>query len=100
MNKKVVGGIHLEKMQKPASRPGIIQGRLEEMTMTDLLQSLEMGQKSCRLVVRRGGERGQLYFTSGQCPDPTMGPFQAAEPPYHLLLSPERPFAYTSPRSP
>jgi len=30
-------------LQKRASRPGVIQGRLEEMSMTDLLQSLEMG---------------------------------------------------------
>src|SRR5262249_60908513 len=50
--KKVVDRIHLEKLQKSASRPGVIQGRLEEMSMTDLLQSFEMGLKSCRLRVR------------------------------------------------
>jgi len=44
VTKKVVDRLHLEKMQKHAARPGIIQGRLEEMSMTDLLQSLEMGQ--------------------------------------------------------
>src|SRR5262249_11866996 len=43
--KKVLDRIHLEKLQKSASRPGVIQGRLEEMSMTDLMQSLEMGQK-------------------------------------------------------
>src|SRR6201997_5695893 len=53
ITKKVIDRLHLEKMQKHAARPGIIQGRLEEMSMTDLLQSLEMGQKSCRLVVRK-----------------------------------------------
>src|SRR5580704_13852636 len=46
--KKVVDRLHLEKLQKKASRPGVIQGRLEEMSMIDLMQSLEMGQKSCR----------------------------------------------------
>src|SRR5246127_5343656 len=49
ITKKVLDRIHLEKLQKRASRPGVIQGRLEEMSMTDLLQSLEMGKKSCRL---------------------------------------------------
>src|SRR5262252_2323219 len=71
--KKVVDRLHLEKLQKSASRPGVIQGRLEEMSMTDLLQSLEMGQKSCRLVVRKGTERAELYFSSGQCRDAKIG---------------------------
>jgi Domain of unknown function (DUF4388) len=39
------------------------------MSMIDLLQSLEMGQKSCRLVVQKGTERAELYFASGQCRD-------------------------------
>ena len=50
--KKIVDRLHLEKMQKHASRPGVIQGRLEEMSVTELMQSLEMGQKSCRLTLR------------------------------------------------
>ena len=51
ITKKVVDRLHLEKMQKHAARPGIIQGRLEEMSMTDLLQSLEMGRKSGSLTL-------------------------------------------------
>jgi CheY-like chemotaxis protein len=70
--KKVVDRLHLEKLQKQASRPGVIQGRLEEMSMIDLLQSLEMGQKSCRLLVQKGSERAELFFTSGQCRDAKM----------------------------
>src|SRR5262245_13815399 len=31
--KKVVDRLHLEKLQKSAARPGVIQGRLEEMSM-------------------------------------------------------------------
>src|SRR6202161_725776 len=65
--KKIVDRLHLEKMAKHASRPGVIQGRLEEMSVTELMQSLEMGQKSCRLTLRHKGESAQLYFTSGQC---------------------------------
>src|SRR6202050_2531707 len=47
ITKRVVDRLHLEKLQSKGSRPGVIQGRLEEMSMIDLMQSLEMGQKSC-----------------------------------------------------
>jgi CheY-like chemotaxis protein len=65
--KKIVDRLHLEKMAKYASRPGVIQGRLEEMSVTELMQSLEMGQKSCRLTLHHGPELAELYFTAGQC---------------------------------
>jgi CheY-like chemotaxis protein len=84
--KKVVDRLHLEKLQKRASRPGVIQGRLEEMSMIDLLQSLEMGQKSCRLVVQHNGEQGELYFTSGQCRDAKMGDIEGDDAVYKVLL--------------
>ncbi len=71
--KKVVDRVHLEKLQKHASRPGIIQGRLEEMGVTELMQSLEMGQKSCRLALRRGTDACELYFSAGQCKDARLG---------------------------
>jgi CheY-like chemotaxis protein len=86
ITKKVVDRLHLEKLQKSASRPGVIQGRLEEMSMTDLLQSLEMGQKSCRLVVRKGGEQGELYFAGGQCRDAKSGMTDGDEAVYKVIL--------------
>ncbi|HUL34968.1 MAG TPA: response regulator [Candidatus Eisenbacteria bacterium] len=84
--KKVVDRLHLEKLQKRASRPGVIQGRLEEMSMIDLLQSLEMGQKSCRLLVQKSGEVGELYFTAGQCRDAKIGKLIGDEAVYKVLL--------------
>src|SRR5580693_7578006 len=86
ITKKVVDRLHLEKLQKRASRPGIIQGRLEEMSMTDLLQSLEMGQKSCRLAVHKGDEHGELYFNSGQCHDAKIGKLEGDEAVYKVIL--------------
>jgi len=71
--KKVVDRLHLEKLQQHASRPGVIQGRLEEMGITDLMQSLEMGQKSCRLTLSRGSERCELFFVAGQCKHALLG---------------------------
>ncbi len=86
LTKKVVDRLHLEKLQKQASRPGVIQGRLEEMNMTDLLQSLEMGQKSCRLIVQKGGERGELYFAGGQCRDAKVGSVEGDDAVYKVIL--------------
>jgi len=84
--KKVIDRIHLEKLQKRASRPGVIQGRLEEMSMTDLLQSLEMGQKSCRLVVSNNGEQGELFFAGGQCRDAQIGSIQGDDAVFKVIL--------------
>ena len=74
--KKVIDRLHLEKMQKHAVRPGVIQGRLEEMSMLDLMQSLEMGQKSCRLTIRNGTDTAELFFAAGQCADARLGSFE------------------------
>src|SRR5271167_4006449 len=84
--KKVLDRLHLEKLQKHASRPGVIQGRLEEMSMIDLMQSLEMGQKSCRLIVQNQGERAELYFASGQCRDAKGAGLEGDEAVYKVLL--------------
>lgn len=86
VTKKVVDRLHLEKLQTKASRPGVIQGRLEEMSMIDLMQSLEMGQKSCRLLVQKGDDRGELYFTAGQCRDAKAGDIEGDDAVYRVLL--------------
>src|SRR5215469_10221571 len=84
--KKVIDRLHLEKLQKSASRPGVIQGRLEEMSMIDLMQSLEMGQKSCRLTVRNNGVQGELYFAGGQCRDAKVGKVEGDDAVYKVVL--------------
>jgi CheY-like chemotaxis protein len=86
ITKKVVDRLHLEKLQRKASRPGVIQGRLEEMSMIDLMQSLEMGQKSCRLIVKHDGDQGELYFASGQCRDAKIGSTEGDDAVYKVVL--------------
>ncbi len=71
--KKVIDRLQLEKLQKSSARPGVIQGRLEEMSMLDLMQSIEMGQKTCKLTVRNGKQTCEIYFAGGQCQDAQMG---------------------------
>ena len=86
ITKRVVDRLHLEKLQTKGSRPGVIQGRLEEMSMIDLMQSLEMGQKSCRLIVKKGSESGELYFSGGQCRDAKSGEVEGDDAVYRVLL--------------
>jgi Domain of unknown function (DUF4388) len=38
-----------------------------------LMQSLEMGQKSCQLAIRHGDETCELFFAGGQCRDARLG---------------------------
>src|SRR3990167_9262440 len=71
--KKVADRLHLEKLQTTARRPGVIEGRLEEMNVIDLFQSLEMGQKSCSLTLMHGKEKCQIFTENGQVYDAVLG---------------------------
>lgn len=83
--KKVVDRLHLEKLQQRALRPGVIQGRMEEMSIVDLMQSLEMGQKSCRLTLRRGSEQCELFFVGGQCKHARLGSVEGDPAVYQVV---------------
>jgi CheY-like chemotaxis protein len=87
--KKVIDRLQLEKLQKRASRPGVIQGRLEEMSIMDLMQSLEMGQKSCRLTINHNGESCELFFASGQCTDAKLGDIDGEAAVFQAVRWPE-----------
>jgi hypothetical protein len=56
------------------------------MSMIDLMQSLEMGQKSCRLWVQHGREHCELYFAGGQCRDAKIGNIEGDDAVYKVLL--------------
>ena len=86
--KKVIDRLALEKLQNRAVRPGVIQGRLEEMSILDLMQSLEMGQKSCRLTIRHDGSMCEMFFTSGQCADAKLGSVEGEEAVYQAVRWP------------
>ncbi len=83
--KKVVDRLQFEKLQKRAARPGVIQGRLEEMSFIDLMQSLEMGQKSCRLTLSQGDAKCEVFFGAGQCKDARLGTIEGEEAVYEAI---------------
>jgi len=86
--KKVIDRLHLAKLQNRAVRPGVIQGRLEEMSILDLMQSLEMGQKSCQLSIRNGEETCEMFFSAGQCVDARLGANEGEDAVYHVMRWP------------
>jgi CheY-like chemotaxis protein len=64
--KRVIDKIALEKMAKTASGDGVLRGSLSQMNVIDLVQSLEMGRKSCLLTLTNEGEKCEMYFSEGQ----------------------------------
>jgi CheY-like chemotaxis protein len=98
--KKVVDRLQLEKLQNRQVRPGVVQGRLEEMSIMDLMQSLEMGQKSCQLTIRRGEQSGDLFFASGQCKDARLGALEGEAAVFEAVRWPEGEFEIDFNRAP
>ncbi len=83
--KIVIDRLQLAKLQQKAARPGVLEGRLEEMNIIDLLQTLEMGQKSGRLTVRHDGQACEMYFTSGACKHARFGTVEGDEAVYKVI---------------
>jgi len=64
--KRVIDKIALEKMAKTAPSDGVLRGSLLQMNVIDLVQSLEMGRKSCALKLSNKDEKCEMYFSEGQ----------------------------------
>jgi CheY-like chemotaxis protein len=71
--KRVIDKIALEKMAKTAPSDGVLRGSLLQMNVIDLVQSLEMGRKSCSLTLTLKDDRCELYFKEGQVSHATYG---------------------------
>lgn len=84
--KKVVDKILLEKMAREAPGESVLRGNLAQMNVMDLLQSLDMGHKTCSLVLTNNGDRCQLYFTDGQINHAAYGELKGDEAVYKVLL--------------
>src|SRR5215469_1745178 len=84
--KKVVDKISLEKMAREAPGESVLRGNLAQMTVMDLLQSLDMGRKTCSLILSNNGDKCHLFFTDGQINHATYGNFKGDEAVYKVLL--------------
>jgi CheY-like chemotaxis protein len=64
--RRMIDKIALEKMAKTAPSDGVLRGSLSQMNVIDLVQSLEMGRKSCALTLSHEREKCEMYFSEGQ----------------------------------
>ena len=66
--KRLIDKIALEKMAKSASASsdGVLRGSLAQMNVIDLVQSLEMGRKSCLLTLTNDDDKCEMFFREGQ----------------------------------
>ena len=71
--KRVIDKIALEKMAKTVPSDGVLRGSLLQMNVIDLVQSLEMGRKSCSLALTNRDDKCELYFKEGQVTHATYG---------------------------
>src|ERR1700682_2230659 len=71
--KRLIDRIALEKMAKTAPSDGVVRGNLSQMNVIDLMQSLEMGRKSCQLTLTKEGEKCEVFFVEGQVKHATFG---------------------------
>ena len=83
--KRVIDKIALEKMAREAPGETVLRGSLTQMNVIDLLQSLELGRKTCALTLTTNGDRCELFFTDGQINHAAYGPLTGDEAVYKVL---------------
>jgi CheY-like chemotaxis protein len=83
--KRVIDKIALEKMAREAPAEGVLRGSLAQMNVLDLLQSLELGRKTCSLKLTTDGDRCEMFFTEGQINHAAYGPLTGDDAVYKVL---------------
>jgi CheY-like chemotaxis protein len=83
--KRMIDRIALEKMAKTAPSDGVVRGNLSQMNVIDLMQSLEMGRKSCRISLSNEGDKCEVFFVEGQVKHATYGSLVGDEAVFKVL---------------
>src|SRR6202044_4102937 len=83
--KRMIDRIALEKMAKTAPSDGVVRGNLAQMNVIDLMQSLEMGRKSCQLKLNNEGDKCEVFFVEGQVKHATYGTLLGDEAVFKVL---------------
>ena len=83
--KRMIDRIALEKMAKTAPSDGVVRGNLSQMNVIDLMQSLEMGRKSCQLSLSNEGDNCEVFFVQGQVKHATYGSLVGDEAVFKVL---------------
>ncbi len=83
--KRVLDRVKLEKMSREATGGNKVRGSLGQMNVIDLLQSLEMGRKTCSLTLTNGEETAVMFFSDGQINDAHCGTVRGDQAVYTAL---------------
>lgn len=83
--KKLVDKIALEKMAREAPADSVLRGSLAQMNVLDLLQSLDMGRKTCALTLSNNGDKCKMFFTEGQINHAIFGNVKGDEAVYKIM---------------
>jgi CheY-like chemotaxis protein len=83
--KRMIDRIALEKMAKTAPSDGVVRGNLSQMNVIDLMQSLEMGRKSCQLSLSNESDKCEVFFVEGQVKHATYGSLVGDEAVFKVL---------------
>ncbi len=83
--KRVIDKIALEKMAREAPGESVLRGSLAQMNVMDLLQSLDLGHKSCLLTLANAGDKCEMFFNDGQINHATCGPLKGDDAVYKVM---------------
>jgi DNA-binding response OmpR family regulator len=70
---RVLNRTTLGKAAREGANSSSVRGTLGQMSVVDLLQTLDIGQKSCRLEVHHAGQQSEMRFLRGQLVHATLG---------------------------
>jgi CheY-like chemotaxis protein len=71
--KRVLDRITINKATREAADSTSVRGTLAQMSVVDLLQTLDIGRKTCRLVLTSEGQCAEMLFHDGQLVHATFG---------------------------
>ena len=71
--KRVLHRVSLSKAAREGADSTSVRGTLSQMSVVDLLQTLDIGRKSCRLELIHAGEQSEMHFCDGQLVHATLG---------------------------
>jgi CheY-like chemotaxis protein len=71
--RRVVERITLSKATREAADSTSVRGTLAQMSVVDLLQTLDIGRKTCSLVLTHDGLRCEMLFHDGQLVHAALG---------------------------
>src|SRR5260370_42651050 len=72
-------------MTREAPGESVVRGSLAQMNVLDLLQSLDMGRKTCTLTLRNAKDKCKMFFGDGQIHHALYGELQGDAAVYKVL---------------